>query len=52
MTTPVYPFDQTGLAATNLVTNEIQTLITPNPEDFYFIIPSRIVAMSFCEPRS
>jgi hypothetical protein len=36
---PQYPFDPTGTATTNLVTNEQQALNPPTYEDFHFLIP-------------
>lgn len=42
MTTNVtyaYPFDPTGLQATNLIEGERQTISAPNWSDFFFLIP-------------
>lgn len=38
-TTHLYPEDLNGTNPANLITNEPQTLQTPGPDDFYFIIP-------------
>lgn len=38
-TTNLYPEDLYGTNPANLITNEPQTLQTPGPTDFYFIIP-------------
>ena len=37
--TYAYPFDPTGLLATNLIEGERQTITPPNWTDFYFLIP-------------
>lgn len=37
--TYAYPFDPTGLQATNLIEGERQTISPPNYTDFYFLIP-------------
>lgn len=38
-TTYLYPEDLNGTNPANLITNEPQTLQSPGPEDYYFIIP-------------
>lgn len=39
MPTYAYPFDPTGAAATNKITNERQPLTPPNWSDYYFLVP-------------
>jgi len=36
----VYPFDPTGVAATNLVQGEVQILTKPSFRDFHFVVPN------------
>lgn len=38
-TTDLYPEDLNGTLASNLISNETQTLQAPGPNDYYFIIP-------------
>lgn len=40
MTTPVYPLDLTGLAASNLVENELHTLTEINDDTYRILIPT------------
>ena len=35
----LYPFDPTGLAETNKITNERHTILAPSMLDFFFIVP-------------
>lgn len=39
ITSPQYPFDPAGTAATNLITGELQALSGVTGHDYYFIIP-------------
>lgn len=39
MPTTSYPFDTTGLAASNLITGEIQTIMSVNDREYYMVIP-------------
>lgn len=36
---PNYPFDPTGQAPSNKITNELQSVISPDWKDYHFIIP-------------
>lgn len=39
MPTTTYPFDTTGLAASNLILGEIQTVMAVNNREYYMVIP-------------